>query len=361
MLGAGDVVVAAVSGGADSTALLRLLVDLGPELRLTIHVAHFNHLLRDDADVDAAFVADMARSLRLVFHQGSGDPRAQARSGRSLEDAARRLRYAFLSEIARETGAHAIATGHTLDDQAETVLMRVLRGTGPWGLAGIPPVRTHDGVRLIRPMIEVPRATVEASLRETGASWREDLTNRDLAMLRNRVRRVLLPALEGYNPDVRRTLARLAEVTRDEILALDALAVRRVTAVLSKRGATVRIALAPFTRLDPALQRRALREAVRRSRGNIEGVGFVHLEGARHVALAGRRGAVAELPGGLRMTRGGRWLELRDRLEDRDTPRSPGDIKIGGEPSARRPHPNRSRTLRRGGRGQQGKRGLGDR
>ncbi len=189
--------------------------------------------------------------------------------------------------------------------------MRLLRGAGPWGLAGIPPVRTHAGVRLIRPLLDVPRAAVEASLRAAGVGWREDETNRDLAMLRNRIRAVLIPALEGYNPHVRRTLARLAEVMRDETLALDTLAARRVNAVLSGRGATVRIALDAFGRLPAALQRRALREAVRRSRGNIEGVGFVHLEGARRIALEGHAGAIAELPGGLRAVRVGRTLEMR--------------------------------------------------
>ena len=243
--------------------------------------------------------------------KAAGIPRAQVGAGRSLEDAARRLRYAFLTSVARAEGAQAIATGHTLDDQAETVLMRLLRGAGPWGLSGIPPVRTHAGLRLIRPLLEVPRAAVEASLRAAGVSWREDATNRDHAMLRNRVRGVLLPSLEGYNPHVRRTLARLAEVMRDETLALDVLAARRVNAVLSGRGATVRVALAAFARLSPALQRRALREAVRRSRGNIEGVGFVHLEGVRRIALEGRPGAIAELPGGLRVVRVGRALEVR--------------------------------------------------
>ena len=321
MLAAGDVVVAAVSGGADSTALLRLLVELRRGMRLEIHVAHFNHMLRDDADADAAFVADMARGLGLAFHLGCGSPRAQMRPGRSMEDAARRLRYGFLSEVARGVSANAIATGHTLDDQAETVLMRLLRGAGAWGLAGIPPVRAHGGVRLIRPMIDVPRAAVEAWLRAAGLSWREDTTNRDHAMLRNRIRGVLLPALEEYNPDVRRTLARLAEVMRDETLALNALAARRVNAVLSGRRGAVRIAIAPFAALPRALQRRALREAVRRSRGNIEGVGFVHLEGARRIALGGRTGAVAELPGGLRIVRGTRALSVRRGPVRRDTVR----------------------------------------
>jgi tRNA(Ile)-lysidine synthase len=315
MLAPGDTVVAAVSGGADSTALLRVLVALKEDLRLEVHVAHFNHRLRDDADTDAAFVADMARGFGLSFHEGSGDPRAHVGSGRSLEDAARRLRYGFLTSVAREARAQAIATGHTLDDQAETVLMRVLRGAGPWGLAGIPPGRSHAGVRIVRPLIETPRAAVEAWLGAAGVEWREDATNRDQAMLRNRIRGVLIPLLEGYNPSIRRTLARLADVMRDETLALDALAARRVAALLSSRGDAVRVGLAAFRRASPALQRRALREAIRRLRGgNIEGVGFVHLEGARRAALEGRPGAVAELPGGLRAVRVGNALEIRGAL-----------------------------------------------
>ena len=304
MLRGGETVIVAVSGGADSTALLRALVGLRADLDLELRVAHFNHLLREDAGEDATFVAEMARGLGLPYHEGSGDPRAfAARTGRSVEDAARHLRYAFLVSVAAAVPADVIATGHTLDDQAETVLMRLLRGAGPWGLAGIPPVRPHAGARLIRPLIETPHALVEASLRAEGVAWREDPTNRDHAMLRNRIRHVLLPTLEGYNPDVRGTLARLAEVVRDETAALDELAGRRVDAVLSGDRSAVRVALAPFAALPPALQRRALREAVRRARGNLQGVAFVHLEGARKVALEGKTGAVAELPGGVRAVR----------------------------------------------------------
>jgi len=312
MLVGGETVVAAVSGGADSTALLQVLLALRADLRLTIHVAHFNHRLRADADADAAFVAEMSHGLGLPHHEGRGTPREYAeRTKRSLEDAARHLRYAFLVSAAARAGAEAVATGHTLDDQAETVLMRLLRGTGARGLAGIPPVRAHDGVRVIRPLLLIPHAALEAVLRARGVAWREDPTNRDHAMLRNRVRHVLLPMLEGYNPDVRRTLSRLAEVIREETAALDALAAPAVNAVLSGSAPVVRVVLEPFLRLPPALQRRALREAVRRARGNVQGVGFVHLEGARRLAIEGRTGGIAELPGGARIVRVRGALEVR--------------------------------------------------
>jgi len=311
MLAGGETVVVAVSGGADSTALLRVLLALRAELRLTIHVAHFNHLLRTDADADAAFVAEMSRDLGLPYHEGRGAAREHAeRTKRSLEDAARHLRYAFLTSVAARAGAEAVATGHTLDDQAETVLMRLLRGTGAHGLVGIPPVRAHGGVRVIRPLLQVPHVVLEAVLRAHNVAWREDPTNRDHAILRNRVRHVLLPLLEGYNPDVRRTLSRLAEVVREEAAALDALAAPVVNGVLTG-SAPVRVVLGAFLQLPPALQRRALREAVRRARGNVQGVGFVHLEGARRLALEGRTGGIAELPGGARIVRVRGALEVR--------------------------------------------------
>ncbi len=311
MLRGGETAIVAVSGGADSAALLHVLVDLRRELSLDLRVAHFNHQLRKDAGEDAAFVAETARLLGLPHHAGSGDVRAEAvRTRRSVEDAARHLRYAFLLSAAAAARADVIATGHTLDDQAETVLMRVLRGAGPWGLAGIPPVRSHGNVRVIRPLIDVPHVLAETWLRTRGVSWREDPTNRDHTLLRNRVRHVLLPVLEGYNPDVRSALARLAEVVRDETQTLDELAARRVDAVLSGDESAVHVVLALFAELPPALQRRALREAVRRARGNLQGVAFVHLEGARSVALEGCAGAVAELPGGVRAVRRVDTLEI---------------------------------------------------
>src|SRR5207244_5061610 len=135
--------------------------------------------------------AAMGGALGLGFHGGPADPRALAgREGLSLEDAGRRLRYEFLTRVAREIGAGVVATGHTLDDQAETVLMRLLRGSGLEGLAGIPPVRAGGAVRIIRPLIEAGRAEVLAYLGAIGTGWREDETNRDVGMLRNRVRLV---------------------------------------------------------------------------------------------------------------------------------------------------------------------------
>jgi tRNA(Ile)-lysidine synthase len=302
MVAEGETVVAAASGGPDSTAMVDLLAALADDLRVTLHVAHFNHRLRPGAAQDAAFVERMSRDLGIPYHEGSGETRAYAaREHLSLEDAARRLRYEFLVRVAREVGARTVATAHTRDDQAETVVMRLLRGSGLGGLAGIPPMRFQDGVRFIRPLIEVPRVEIEEYLRRRGIPWREDPTNRDPAIPRNLVRTVFLPAFEGYNPNIRHTLARLADVLRDEAEALDQLAAPHLAAVVAGGPGAVRIALEPFSRLPVALQRRALREAVRRIRGNTRGIEFVHIEGARRLALERRTGATYALPGGLRI------------------------------------------------------------
>ncbi len=304
MLTVGETVVVGASGGADSTALVHLLAALAGERRLVLHVAHFNHHLRSEAAEDAVFVAEMSRRLGLPFSEGGGETRTYAAQEHlSLEDAARRLRYEFLIGAARDVGADAVATAHTQDDQAETVVMHLLRGSGLRGLTGIPPVRTHGGVRVIRPLIAAPRTEIEAYLRARGIPWREDPTNRDLAIPRNLIRAVFLPTFEGYNPDVRQALARLADLLRDEADALEELAAPRIAEVLTDAPGIVHITLDLFARLPVALQRRALRDAVRRVRGNMRGLEFVHIEGARRVILESHTGAMCELPGGLLVRR----------------------------------------------------------
>jgi tRNA(Ile)-lysidine synthase len=304
MLAGGERVVVAVSGGPDSTVLLSVLHGLRDEFRLDLHVAHLNHGLRPDAPLDAAAVARAAEAAGLPYHEATEDVAATAaRERRSVEDAGREARYRFLAGTARRMDAPVIATGHTRDDQAETVLMRLLQGTGPRGITGIPPVRPHDGLRVIRPLIETPRREVIEYLARHRLEARDDSSNRDLTVLRNRVRAVLLPILEGYNPDVRRALARLAEVARDDADALDALSAPEIDAVLRVTGTSVHIAPEAFGRLPVALQRRALREAIRRVRGNGDRIAFVHIEEARLGVLGGRAGAVWEAPGGVRIFR----------------------------------------------------------
>jgi len=321
MLSGGETVMAAVSGGPDSTALATVLAEVREDLHLTLHIAHFNHGLRPDAAEDALAVAALSRSLGCAYHEGAEDVRAHAaRHGTSIEDAARRLRYAFLASVAHAQHAAAIATGHTRDDQAETVLIRLLRGSGLRGLTGIPPVRPHGDVRVIRPLIETPRAEIEEYLHRRGLAARDDPTNRDLSILRNRVRLVLLPILEGYNPDVRRALVRVADLLREDADTLDALAAPRLEAVLDSAPGAVRIAFEAFASLPVALQRRALLEAVRRMQGKAQPIGFVHIEEARGGLLEGRIGAVWEVPGGVRVVQGPEAIEVTAIASGTGTP-----------------------------------------
>ena len=242
----GDRVCVAVSGGADSVALLRVLLELRTELGIVVSVAHFNHGLRGEAsEADEAFVAELARQYDLEFFCGRGNVRDHALTSKlSVEAAARELRYRWLTSLAESHKLDEIATGHTLDDQAETVLLKFLRGAGTRGLAGIYPEIAvgaesqdpfqptergpeaplhwdndprHPGARIVRPLLGVTREEVELYLTALGQSWREDESNLDHRFARNRVRHVLLPLLEReYNPNIRQVLSDAAELSRAE-------------------------------------------------------------------------------------------------------------------------------------------------
>jgi len=226
LLHAGDRVGIAVSGGIDSVALLRLLLALRAELGIVLSVVHFNHKLRGpDSDSDEQFVADLAREHDLEFHNDSDDvAQHAAEEHASLEAAARELRYGFFHHLLGE--AHSvdkILTGHTLDDQAETVLMRLIRGAGLKGLAGIHPrIAVEDDNRelcgeILRPLLPYRRRELLQYLHDLNQTWREDSTNADHAFTRNRVRKLLVPLLENeFNPSVTENLSELAEIARGE-------------------------------------------------------------------------------------------------------------------------------------------------
>ncbi|HET7340988.1 MAG TPA: tRNA lysidine(34) synthetase TilS, partial [Methylomirabilota bacterium] len=213
MLAGGETVLVAVSGGADSVALLHLLHALAPAWRLRLHVLHVDHGLRPDSAADAGLVRALGARLGVEVDVA----RVRVGAG-SVEAAARAARYEALEASADRVGAARIAVGHTADDQAETVLMRVLGGAGVRGLAAIPPVRG----RIIRPLIGLRRDALRRMLREAGVAWVEDPTNRDPKFLRNRIRHELLPLLAACcGPDVVPSLARVARLARETVHALD--------------------------------------------------------------------------------------------------------------------------------------------
>jgi tRNA(Ile)-lysidine synthase len=230
LLKAGDRLGLAVSGGADSVALLRLFLELRAELGIVLAVIHFNHKLRgSESDDDEKFVAGIAREHKLQFHLSSGEVAAEAAANRlSIEAAAREMRYDYFRELQQasvdgSSRLDKIATGHTLDDQAETVLMRVIRGTGTRGLSGIRPIvelkdeYDEPGGEVIRPLLAIRRREIERYLKDLGQPWREDSSNCDLKFTRNRVRHTVLPQLErDFNPSAPETLAELAEIAQGE-------------------------------------------------------------------------------------------------------------------------------------------------
>jgi tRNA(Ile)-lysidine synthase len=215
----GERVAVAVSGGADSVGLLRILLELRAELGIVISVAHFHHGIRgQDADADEAFVAELAKSHDLGFHVGRGDARLESETKKiSLETAARNLRRAFFTELLELGTADIIATAHTLDDQAETVLMKLLRGAGTKGLAGVFPEQRLSTGRIVRPLLETRREHIREYLRELDQPWREDRSNDDLGFTRNRLRARVIPLLrEEINPSTDFALAHTAEIARAE-------------------------------------------------------------------------------------------------------------------------------------------------
>ena len=229
LLQAGDRAGIAVSGGSDSVALLRLLLEIRSEIGLVLSVVHFNHKLRGpESDEDEAFVDQLAREHQLELHSTNADVKAEAGAeGSSLEATARELRYQFFTDlVAPDEQGHSrlnkVATGHTLDDQAETVLMRVVRGTGMRGLAGIYPVfeleQDDEPVgQVVRPLLEIRHQDLQRYLRDLGQLWREDSSNLSPQFTRNRVRHLLLPLLEReFNPAAAESLSELAELARGE-------------------------------------------------------------------------------------------------------------------------------------------------
>ena len=308
-----------LSGGADSVALLRALAAQARELGLVLHVAHLHHGLRGaEADGDLAFAQSLAAQLEIPFHSTRVKAAAEAaRTGEGIEEAARRLRYAWFRQLLAEIPLDAIATAHTLDDQAETVLAKLLRGAWTEGLSGIHPVVEYSEGRILRPVLGVSRTEIEQYLRARNQPWREDSTNRDVAFTRNRIRHELLPLLENWNPRLREHMGQTATLARDEEAWWQA-ELSRVAPQLILPGTPVRgggraaaevlaLDVTRFAALPPALQRRLLRHAAAQLGAAPD---FAATESLRALALTGRASQKLELAQGLRAERTHRELRL---------------------------------------------------
>jgi tRNA(Ile)-lysidine synthase len=257
MLDGGETVLVAVSGGADSVALLHVLRALANDLALRLHVAHVDHGLRPDSSRDADFVRALAERCSLPVEIARVTITAE---GESLEAAARAMRYGALESIADRVGADRIAVAHTADDQAETVLMRLLEGAGPRGLAGIPAVRG----RIIRPLLAARRAEIVAALTAEGEGWIEDPSNRDPRFVRNRIRHRVLPALAAENPDIVPALLRTARLAREATDALARVAADELAAHAVIDADTVTLPIARLQALPAPIATEVLHQAAAR-------------------------------------------------------------------------------------------------
>lgn len=276
----GDRVLAAVSGGPDSVALTALLLRLREEMPLEVRLAHFDHRLRAESGRDERFVRGLARRFVLPLAVGSADVRKAAARGKlNLEEAGRDLRYRFLRRSAEAAGATKIATGHTLTDQAETVLMRLMRGTGLQGLAGIAPSVAGPPCPVVRPLLDIAAPDLRAWLAARDIPFREDASNRDRRFLRNRIRAELLPELEArYEPRIAAHLARLAGLVREDEELLQGFVRELADEFIRCQGREMSLDLKTVPLLLPALARRVAREFLRRTAGSLRDVSYEDVE-----------------------------------------------------------------------------------
>jgi len=305
----GSHVLVAISGGSDSVALLFLLRDLAENGKFTVAgLAHVNHGLRPTADRDEQFCRDLADRLHLRIAVKKEDVRGYAR-GRNLsvEDAARRIRYDFLEQAAGAFGADRIAVGHTQDDQAETLLLKLIRGAGLTGLAGI---RQRRG-RIIRPLLDAARSDLRKYLADIGQEWIEDESNEDLANPRNRIRHRVLPELDrAAGTSTRSAIARAAGLAREDTEWLDELAERRYEQLAQPSEDGVTIEAAALAAEPPPVRRRVLLKALRVAAGGRE-VGLDHVEAAS-AAVDGSAGG-ADFPGGRMELRRGKLVLIQQK------------------------------------------------
>jgi len=319
-----DAIIVALSGGADSCALLHILLALGhPASKIT--ACHLNHCLRgSESDADEQFCYELAASYGTTFESRRIDVKVLARSSRCcLEDAGRRARHAFLEEMRQKYHATAIALAHHADDQAETLLMRLIRGAG---LSGLSAMSWRNG-RLVRPMLDISRAEIEDYLQENRLQFREDSSNSDTVFLRNRIRHQLLPLLEEFNPAIRRGLAATAALLSDEEELLAAITAEQFSALAECQHGRVTFDIHTLAALPPAMQRRLIRLAAGHVAGNLLNLTQQHINDAAALIRPGRPNRRISLHGSLVTRR--QYDQLIIEQEGDDAP-PPACVQIDG-------------------------------
>jgi tRNA(Ile)-lysidine synthase len=343
LLSPGNRVLVAVSGGPDSVALLHILYELREELALCLEAAHLQHGIRgEEAKKDARFVRGLAERLNLPVHiKEVNIPRMRSEAGKgNLEALARRERYRFFADVARQRSLNKIATAHTRDDQVETVLMWLLRGAGRKGLGGMAPRQTINvtgaesskGVTIIRPLLDLTKDEILDFLKHRGCDYRLDRSNEDPAYLRNWIRRVLLPQLkERIDSRVPSRLAHLAEVLRDEETLLNTLAQEELEG-MQANGALSR---ERFLRQPKAMQRRVLRLWIEAARGHLRGLDFDHAEALVRLISDGPPQSRLSIPGGWELIKEYETLRLAKAARRLPPDGYSFSLAIGGEMEVR--------------------------
>jgi len=289
----GDKILVGVSGGPDSLALLLQLFNLRFKSALSLHIAHVDHGLRKDSREDTLFVQAWAKKLDIPVSSVRFDPQLQKKKG-SLEEIYRQARLDFFIQTARKIKADKVALGHNLDDQAETVFMRLLRGTGLSGLSGISIKRKIGGVTFIRPLLETRRKEIEYFLKQRRVKPRIDSTNKEDVFFRNKIRNRLMPLLKKeYNQNIVEVLANLAESISYDYEYLDQAAKKAI------KGSNLRLNLLRLSRLHPAILRLKIRQSIACVQGDTRRISFQHIKELEDLLVNRPAGSIVDLPKGV--------------------------------------------------------------
>lgn len=309
MLKAGDRLLLAVSGGPDSVFMLHVLNILKEDLGINIYVANLDHGLRGRAsEIDSEFVKHFSESLDIPFiHKKINLKKTHETAGLSKEEIARKARYDFLIGSAKKAHACTIATGHTLDDHAETVLMRIIKGSSMRGLTGIPPMRFQDGLKIIRPLIDITKKEIEVYLKSRSIPYRIDRSNLEHIYFRNSVRNSILPFLEKYNPKVKHALVNLAEGLREDFDFIEEEKRKKAFDLSSKRN-RLSLKLKDMIIQPRALRKEIIRDALAAAGADIKKLSYRHWKDMDNFIMVKQKGKSIDLPGGVRINKGGENL-----------------------------------------------------
>ncbi|NTU43638.1 MAG: tRNA lysidine(34) synthetase TilS [Nitrospirales bacterium] len=302
MLAEGETVLVGLSGGPDSVCLLYCLHSLRNELSISLSAAYIDHGFRPgETPAEISFCSRLCDSMEIPFFTRAIDVTSFYHDRKmNKQEAARELRYQALRAIASEAGASRIGLGHNADDQAETVIMRLIRGAGPSGLSGIPPVRGE----IIRPLIETRREDIVAFLGEREITFMTDSSNLTDAYTRNRLRNRVIPELKGLGRDITGTICRTAGIIREEERYFDIIVTKTLMRLISRKNEkAIELFSAPLEAMDTVILRRVLRRALDETQ-SLRGIGFVHLEEIIHLIQSGLSGDRVHLPGGIRAVKG---------------------------------------------------------